>query len=100
MFLIALLREQDADDLAQAEQSFLEGDFKIMQFVRIGTRVINLANVTEIAKSKSLGASGNLTGLVISFVGAADNYATVYEGGNDYDELIRWFNLQPELYEL
>lgn len=63
------------------------------KFVRVGSQVINLANVTDLFQSNALGASSQLEGIVIRFVG--DTSLVVYKDKEGYRDVSEWMARQP-----
>ena len=68
-------------------------------FVKIGKRVINLNNVTEMRYKPDGGYSNRQPCVTISFIGETDNYISVYkaEEPKAFTQLMAWMDEQPGL---
>lgn len=94
MDIISWIREeQELDRLL-----FREGRNK-MNFKKIGTRVVNLDNVTEIVYQPNGGFSNNKPCVLISYLG--DEYTTVYKEGEPetFSQLMTWMDERPTLLQ-
>jgi len=66
----------------------------IVNFVRIGEKVVNLANITQIEPM----TYDNRACIRIDYVG--NSYERIYSNEQGYDELLAWMSEQPRLEEL
>ena len=69
-----------------------------MKFVKIGKRIVNLDNVTEVSYEPEGGFSGSKACVIISFTGTND-YAAVYKDSEPetFSQLMTWMDEQPAL---
>jgi hypothetical protein len=65
-----------------------------VNFVRIGEKVVNLANITQIEPM----TYDNRACIRINYVG--NSYERIYSNEQGYDELLAWMSEQPRLEEL
>lgn len=78
--------QQDMEDLA-------------MNFVKLGKRIVNLSNVTEVRYKPEGGYSNTQPCVLISFVGETENYISIYrnEEPEAFSALMTWMGEQPAL---
>ena len=93
-YSIDLIRDEEARD-----RFFVQEGRTKMNFVKIGKRVVNLNNVTEMRYKPDGGYSNRQPCVTISFVGETENYTTVYKSDEPeaFSQLMTWMDERPAL---